>query len=108
MPIYAEAKLGELIKSSSKGTFKKGGETFLPTGISKRTSHHAQAIAARTIKDHPEIVAKIKAQAREKLSSRYHRDGSNAPSWNQYCIDIGIPKSTANRWLAGMIRYSRG
>ena len=43
--IYAEAKLGVLIKRSSKGTFKKGGETFLPTGISKRTSHQAQTLA---------------------------------------------------------------
>jgi len=43
--IYAEAKLGELIKSSSKGTFKKGGETFLPTGVSKRASHQAQTLA---------------------------------------------------------------
>lgn len=37
--------------------------------------------------------------AREKLSSRFYRDGANAPSWNQYCRDIGIDKSTANRWL---------
>lgn len=38
--------------------------------------------------------------AREKLSSRYHRDdGANAPSWGQYCQDVGVAKSTANRWL---------
>lgn len=37
--------------------------------------------------------------AREMLSSRYHRDGTNIPSWNQYCTDIGVSKRTANRWL---------
>ncbi|MFC1552200.1 DUF5131 family protein [Candidatus Latescibacterota bacterium] len=37
--------------------------------------------------------------AREMLSSRYHRDEANAPSWAQYCTDIDIDKSTANRWL---------
>jgi N6-adenosine-specific RNA methylase IME4 len=37
--------------------------------------------------------------ARERLSSRYYRDGANAPSWNQYCQEVGITKSTANRWL---------
>jgi len=37
--------------------------------------------------------------AREKLSSRYYRDGKNFPSWNQYCEDIGITKRTANLWL---------
>ena len=38
--------------------------------------------------------------AREKLSSRYHRDETNVPSWDRYCQDIGIEKRTANRWLA--------
>jgi len=45
--------------------------------------------------------------AREKLSTRanatsFGRDGANAPSrtWAGYCEDIGINKSTANRWLA--------
>jgi hypothetical protein len=28
--------------------------------------------------------------AREMLSSRYHRDGTKVPSWNQYCEDISI------------------
>jgi hypothetical protein len=37
--------------------------------------------------------------ARENLASRYHRDGTNVPSWSQYCEDIGIAKRTANRWL---------
>ena len=38
--------------------------------------------------------------AREKLSSRYHRDETNVPSWDRYCQDIGIEKRTANRWLS--------
>jgi len=37
--------------------------------------------------------------AREMLSSHYHRDGSNEPTWAQYCKDIGSAKSTVNRWL---------
>jgi len=37
--------------------------------------------------------------AREILSSRYYRDGTNVPSWNQYCQDIGAEKRTVNRWL---------
>jgi hypothetical protein len=37
--------------------------------------------------------------AREKLSTRYHRDGADAPTWFDYCNDIGIDKRTANRWL---------
>ena len=90
MPIYAEARIGELLPPSVPVRTIGGqmnGRERLPEGITHRKAHQA-----RTIKDNPEIVAKIKAQAREKLSSRYHRDGSNAPSWNQYCIDIGIPK----------------
>jgi len=52
--IYAEAKLGELLAAipnkpkpdgSPRGTFG-GSEKSLPTGISKRTSHQAQTIAA--------------------------------------------------------------
>ena len=112
MPIYAEAKLGELIKSSSKGTFKKGGETFLPTGISKRTSHHAQTIAANP--DKVEAANELYV-AREKLAvskadAARIMHGANAPcrTWASYCQEVGITKSTANRWLAGMIRYSRG
>ena len=54
MPIYAEAKLGELLAAipnkpkpdgSPRGTFG-GSEKSLPTGISKRTSQRAQARAA--------------------------------------------------------------
>ena len=37
--------------------------------------------------------------AREKLSSRYHRDGTKVPSWSQYCEDIGSSKQVINRWL---------
>ena len=38
-------------------------------------------------------------QARAALSSRYHRDGASAPSWADYCDEIGLLKSTVNRWL---------
>jgi hypothetical protein len=37
--------------------------------------------------------------AREMLSNRYYRDGTNVPSWAQYCRDIKLEKRTANRWL---------
>ena len=37
--------------------------------------------------------------AREILSSRYYRDGTNVPSWNEYCQEIGVEKRTVNRWL---------
>jgi len=39
--------------------------------------------------------------AREKLSvpHRPKLSDANAPSWNSYCDDIGVDKSTANRWL---------
>ena len=43
--LYAEAKLGEIVKGSSKGTFKKGGETALPEGMNKKQSHHAQQLS---------------------------------------------------------------
>lgn len=60
--IYAEAKLGELLKAiprqgnnlSSLG----GTKPTLPSGVSKRTSHQAQTIAAN-----PEKVEKIIAKA---------------------------------------------
>jgi len=64
--IYAEAKLGELLAAipnkpkpdgSPRGTFG-GSEKSLPTGISKRTSHQAQTIAAN-----PEKVEQIIATA---------------------------------------------
>jgi hypothetical protein len=42
--LHAEARLGELLKSSSKGTFKKGGEKSPPEGIDKKQSHYAQAL----------------------------------------------------------------
>ena len=39
--------------------------------------------------------------ARQQLSSRYHRaDGTNGPSWADFCTDIGLSKRTVNRWLA--------
>ena len=43
--VVAEARLGGLLKSSSKGTFKKGGEKSPPEGIDKKQSHYAQAFA---------------------------------------------------------------
>ncbi len=43
--LSAEAKLGELLKGSSKGTFKKGGEHSLPDGITKKQSFYAQQLA---------------------------------------------------------------
>lgn len=56
--LAAETKLGELLKSSSKGTFKKGGEKSLPEGISKKDSHYAQALA-----DNKPIVEQVKKEA---------------------------------------------
>ena len=47
------------------------------------------------------------ATAREKLSSHYHRDGANAPSWSTYCQDIGLEKSTVNRWLARHLKKEK-
>jgi len=51
--IYAEAKLGELLKAIPKPKFDKpvngslrGTTETLPPGVSKRTSHQAQTIAA--------------------------------------------------------------
>ena len=48
--IYAEAKLGELLKANPPGFTKKNSgkisQNPLPKGISKRTSHQAQTIAA--------------------------------------------------------------
>ena len=110
MPIYAEAKLGELLAAiTRKYPLGSPGQTkTLPTGISKRTSHHAQTIAANP--DKVEAANELYV-AREKLAKVGRPEiGTNVPvkSWNQYCHDIGIEKRTANRWLAGMIRYSRG
>jgi phage N-6-adenine-methyltransferase len=58
--IHAEAKLGELLKSSTRGTFKKGGETSLPSDVTKKTSHQAQTIAAN-----PSIVEEAISRAIE-------------------------------------------
>ncbi len=66
MPIYAEARIGELLPSAEeaeRGTSTNGERYRRPEGMTNK-----RARAARTIKDHPEIVAKIKAQAREKLA----------------------------------------
>ena len=64
--IYAEARLGELLKgiprnieSSGRGTIET--KPSLPPGINKRTSHQAQTIAAN-----PEKVERIIAEAREQ------------------------------------------
>lgn len=66
--IYAESKLGELLKAIPKpkfdkpinGSLRKTTDT-LPTGISKATSHQAQTIASN-----PQIVEKAIAKAIEK------------------------------------------
>jgi hypothetical protein len=63
-----EAKIGELLPSIEETTRLKGGDRrsegkhrrVLPDGIHSRQAHQA-----RTIKDNPEVVARIKAQARE-------------------------------------------
>lgn len=63
--IYAEARLGELLKSNPPGFTKdNSGKVYqkpLPQGISKATSHQAQTIAAN-----PEKVERIIAEAREQ------------------------------------------
>lgn len=46
-----------------------------------------------------EILPELR-KAREELSSHYHRDGTDVPSWAQYCEDIGISKRHANRLLS--------
>lgn len=64
--IYAEAKLGELLRPINPGGLPKrtagglmaGAEPSLPPGISKRTSHQAQTLASN-----PEKVEKIIAKA---------------------------------------------
>ena len=38
-------------------------------------------------------------KARDELSSHYYRDGTNVPTWADYCEDIGISKRHANRLL---------
>jgi len=58
--LWAEVKLGGMLKSSSKGTFKKGGEKSLPEGIDKKTSHKAQLLA-----DNPEIIKEVIEEARK-------------------------------------------
>ena len=42
---FEDFEHGEMLKSSSKGTFKKGGETALPSGITKKDSHYAQELS---------------------------------------------------------------
>lgn len=56
-----DVRLGELLKSLDKGTFKKGGETSLPSGVSKAVSHQTQTLAANQ-----DIVEQVKAEARER------------------------------------------
>ena len=58
--LYAEARLGEcLVKSNSKGTFKKGGETSLPSGFLKQRAYDARQLAK-----HPVAIAQVVAKAR--------------------------------------------
>jgi len=45
--------------------------------------------------------------AREILSTRYYRDGTKVPSWNQYCRDIGSQKRIVNRWLKYYLMASK-
>jgi len=72
MLLEIEARIGELLPSredaqkaaratgSHRMAIPKGTAKILPEGIT-----HKKAYQARTIKDNPEVVAKIKAQARE-------------------------------------------
>ena len=62
--IYAEAKLGELLKGMPPRApigFAQGNRMSLPPGISKRTSHQAQTIAAN-----PEAVEDAISRAIER------------------------------------------
>jgi len=67
--LYAEAHLGERLKSSSKGTFKKGRETSLPEGVNKKQSHYAQELNR-----HINFIAKVIEDAREidEIPLRHH------------------------------------
>lgn len=58
--LVAEAKLGELLKGSHGGTFKKGGEKSLPEGITKKQSHFAQKVFASR-----DLIPQIVADAKE-------------------------------------------
>ena len=66
MLLDIEARIGELIETIPRVPRQepsgrlKGSEKQLPDGITKRRSYQA-----RTIKDNPYIVAKVKARARE-------------------------------------------
>jgi site-specific DNA-methyltransferase (adenine-specific) len=58
--LYAEARLGELLKSCSKGTFKKGGEKALPSGITKKQSHFAQQLY-----ENKDLIEEVIAEAKD-------------------------------------------
>ena len=66
--LWAEARLGELLKSSSKGTFKKGGKKSLPDGITKKMSHLAQELAR-----HKDLIERAieEARAKDEIPTRY-------------------------------------
>jgi len=49
--LWAESRMGELLKTSRSGSFRKGGEKELPDGITHKQSHYAQQLA-----NHPDIV----------------------------------------------------
>jgi hypothetical protein len=65
MLLDIEARIGELIKATPRATLRTasgrmaGSEKSLPAGITEKGSRRARIIA-----NNPEIVAKIKAQAR--------------------------------------------
>ncbi|MBE0426374.1 MAG: hypothetical protein IBX72_06980 [Nitrospirae bacterium] len=67
--LYAEAKLGELLKkipdfhSSGRGTMKRKD---LPEGITKKQSHEAQ-----TLVDHPEKIKETIQEAKNKEIPRH-------------------------------------
>lgn len=54
----AETRIGELLKSRTTATFKKGGETDLPEGIDKNLSYRFQKLA-----NYKNIVEQVKAKA---------------------------------------------
>lgn len=65
--LWAEAKMGEILKSTTKGTFKKGGEKSLPEGMSRNRSSRLQQLAANQ-----DLIKEVldEARANEDLPTR--------------------------------------
>jgi len=60
--LEAESVLGKMLKSiPDKKASSGGGTCSLPNGITKKQSHEAQTIA-----NNPEIVQKVKEEAKER------------------------------------------